>query len=297
MGCIGMGQAPATDQISLRTVPRNFPGRSGTKEDQVYLCSPETAAASALTGVITDPRSLGMPYPRYQAPTHPNVNTAMLLPPLADGSDVALVKGPNIASLPDFEPLPATIAGPVLLEVGDNVSTDEILPAGAQVLPFRSNIPAISRFAFSQIDDTYHDRALAIRDQGGHFVVAGDNYGQGSSREHAAIAPRYLGLRAVVAKRFARIHEQNLVNFGVLPLTFADPGDYDRVDQGDELAIENPAAQIQSGRDVTVENRTKHESYSCMHALSSRQVHLVVSGSLIAFLRDRVTTRRSSPRT
>ena len=297
MGCIGMGQAPATDQISLRTVPRNFPGRSGTKEDQVYLCSPETAAASALTGVITDPRSLGMPYPRYQAPAHPNVNTAMLVPPLADGSEVALVKGPNIASLPDFEPLPETIAGPVLLEVGDNVSTDEILPAGAQVLPFRSNIPAISRFAFSQVDDTYHDRALAIRDQGGHFVVAGDNYGQGSSREHAAIAPRYLGLRAVVAKRFARIHEQNLVNFGVLPLTFADPDDYDRVDQGDELAIEKPAAQIQSGRDVMVENRTKRESYTCTHALSTRQVQLVVSGSLIAFLRDRVTPGRSSPRT
>jgi aconitate hydratase len=297
MGCIGMGQAPATGQISLRTVPRNFPGRSGTKEDQVYLCSPETAAASALTGVITDPRSLGIPYPRYRAPAHPNVNTAMLVAPLADGSDVALVKGPNIASLPDFEALPETIAGPVLLKVGDNVSTDEILPAGAQVLPFRSNIPAISRFAFSQIDATYHDRALAIRDQGGHFVVAGDNYGQGSSREHAAIAPRYLGLRAVVAKRFARIHEQNLVNFGVLPLTFADPGDYDRVDQGDELAIDNPVAQIQSGRDVVVENRTKHESYACTHALSSRQVQLVVSGSLIAFLRDRVTPRRSSPRT
>jgi aconitate hydratase len=297
MGCIGMGQAPATDQISLRTVPRNFPGRSGTKEDQVYLCSPETAAASALTGVITDPRSLGIPYPRYQAPAHPNVNTAMLVPPLADGSEVPLVKGPNIASLPDFVPLPDTIAGPVLLEVGDNVSTDEILPAGAQVLPFRSNIPAISRFAFSQVDDTYHDRALAIRDQGGHFVVAGDNYGQGSSREHAAIAPRYLGLRAVVAKRFARIHEQNLVNFGVLPLTFADPDDYDRVDQGDELAIEKPAAQIQSGRDVMVENRTKRESYTCTHALSSRQVQLVVSGSLIAFLRDRVTPGRSSPRT
>ena len=297
MGCIGMGQAPATDQISLRTVPRNFPGRSGTKEDRVYLCSPETAAASALTGVITDPRTLGIPYPRYQPPARQHVNTAMLVPPLADGSDVALVKGPNIASLPDFEPLPETIAGPVLLKVGDNISTDEILPAGAQVLPFRSNIPAISRFAFSQVDDTYHDRALAIRDRGGHLVVGGDNYGQGSSREHAAIAPRYLGLRAVVAKRFARIHEQNLVNFGVLPLTFADPRDYDRVDQGDELAIQNPAAQIRSGHDVTVENRTKHESYPCMHALSSRQVELVASGSLIAFLRDRVRSRRSSPRT
>ncbi|MGQ0805305.1 MAG: aconitate hydratase [Actinomycetota bacterium] len=288
MGCIGMGQAPATDRISLRTVPRNFPGRSGTKEDQVYLCSPETAAASALTGVITDPRTLGVPYPRYQPPARQHVNTAMLVPPPADGSGVALVKGPNIASLPDFDPLPDTIAGPVLLKVGDNVSTDEILPAGAQVLPLRSNIPAISRFAFSPIDDTYHDRALERRDHRMHLVVGGDNYGQGSSREHAAIAPRYLGLRAVIAKRFARIHAQNLANFGVLPLTFADPSDYDRVDQGDDIAIADAVTQIRSGADVTVENRTKHETYPCAHALSPRQVELVVSGSLVTFLRERV---------
>lgn len=288
MGCIGMGQAPATNQISLRTFPRNFPGRSGTKEDQVYLCSPETAAASALTGVITDPRDLGMPYPRYRGPTKNYVNPAMLVAPPPDGSGVALVKGPNIASLPDFDPLPDTLAGPVLLKVGDNVSTDEILPAGAQVLPFRSNIPAISRFAFWQVDDAYHDRAMATREHGGHFVVGGDNYGQGSSREHAAIAPRYLGLRAVIAKRFARIHAQNLVNFGVLPITFSDPGDYDRVAQGDELAIRAVSDQLRAGRAITVENVSRQETYACTHRLSDRQVELVIAGSLISFLRDRV---------
>jgi aconitate hydratase len=288
MGCIGMGQAPATDRISLRTVPRNFPGRSGTREDRVYLCSPETAAASALTGMITDPRSLGMPYPRYEPPARPRVNTAMLEPPPADGRLTVLVKGPNIASLPDFVPLPAMITGPVLLKMGDNVSTDEILPAGAAVLPLRSNIPAISRFAFSRIDETYHDRALAVREAGGHLVVGGENYGQGSSREHAAIAPRYLGLHAVIAKGFARIHAQNLVNFGVLPLAFADATDYDRVNQGDELVIRDVVARIRDGADVTVENRTTGAEYRCTHDLSPRQVELVAAGSLITFLRDRV---------
>ncbi len=288
MGCIGMGQAPATDQISLRTVPRNFPGRSGTREDKVYLCSPETAAASALTGVITDPRDLGMPYPRYEPPAHVRVNTAMLLAPPRDGRLTMLVKGPNIASLPDFERLPETIVGPVLLKMGDNVSTDEILPAGAEVLPLRSNIPAISRFAFSRIDTTYHDRALVVREEGGHVVVGGENYGQGSSREHAAIAPRYLGLHAVIAKGFARIHAQNLVNFGVLPITFLDPADYDRVQPGDEIVIAHAAEQIRAGSGVEVENRTRGEIYHCTHQLSPRQEDLVAAGSLISFLRDRV---------
>ncbi len=295
MGCIGMGQAPATGQISLRTVPRNFPGRSGTREDKVYLCSPETAAASALTGVITDPRDLEMAYPRYVPPAQVRVNTAMLLAPPRDGRLTMLVKGPNIASLPDFERLPETIVGPVLLKMGDNVSTDEILPAGAEVLPLRSNIPAISRFAFSRIDETYHDRALLVREAGGHVVVGGENYGQGSSREHAAIAPRYLGLHAVIAKGFARIHAQNLVNFGVLPIAFLDPADYDRVEQGDEIAIPLAAAQIRAGSDVAVENRTKGHTYRCTHRLSPRQVDLVAAGSLISFLRDQVNATDSSP--
>ena len=212
-GCIGMGQAPATGRISLRTVPRNFPGRSGTEEDQVYLCSPETVTASALTGKITDPRSLAMTYPNFKEPQTIRLNTAMLVAPAESHETVALEKGPNIASLPLFEPLPDTLEGPVLLKVGDDISTDEIMPAGSDILPYRSNIPKISEFSFSRIDITYAERA---KQQAVSFVVGGDNYGQGSSREHAALGPRYLGLRAVLAKSYARIHQQNLINFGIL---------------------------------------------------------------------------------
>ncbi len=287
MGCIGMGQAPATDEISLRTMPRNFPGRSGTREDKVYLCSPETATASALTGVITDPRDLDMAYPRYRPPTKSYVNTAMLVPPLPGEENLAveLVKGPNIASLPEFGALTADIAGPVLLKMGDDVSTDEILPAGAQVLPFRSNIPAIADFAFWQVDDSYSRRALAVKDSGGHLVVAGENYGQGSSREHAALAPRYLGLRAVIARSFARIHRQNLVNFGILPLTFVDPSAYDGLDQGDELHLPEVAERVRSGQPLTVDNRTKGTTFTVEHRLSSRQVEVLLAGSLIVLHR------------
>ena len=282
-GCIGMGQAPATGKASLRTFPRNFPGRSGTKEDEVYLCSPETATAAALTGVITDPRDLGMPYPRYEPPTRSYVNTEMLVAPV-DGRDVQLEKGPNIVSLPEFEPLPERVAGPVLLTLGDDISTDEIMPAGARVLPYRSNIPAMADFAFDVVDETYPPRA---REVGDHFVVGGDNYGQGSSREHAAIVPRYLGLRAVLAKSIARIHGQNLVNFAVLPLTFTDPGDYDRIDQGDVLVIDEPAEQLRRGERVEVVNETKGEMYAMRHRLTPRQVEIVARGSLISVIRDR----------
>ncbi len=287
MGCIGMGQAPATNEISLRTMPRNFPGRSGTKEDKVYLCSPETATASALTGVITDPRDLDIEYPRFTPPTRSYVNTAMLVPPLPDDENLAveLVKGPNIASLPDFEPLTEHISGPVLLKMGDDVSTDEILPAGAQVLPFRSNIPAIARFSFWQIDDRYHERAMETKDAGGHLVVAGENYGQGSSREHAALAPRFLGLRAVIARSFARIHWQNLVNFGVLPLTFSDPADYERVDAGDELHLSDVDERVRAGEHLSVENRTKGVTFAVEHRLTTRQVEVMLAGSLITLHR------------
>ena len=245
MGCIGMGQAPAVGGNSLRTFPRNFPGRSGTMEDSVYLCSPETAAAAALTGRITDPRELpgllGIDYPRIELPGRSSVNTAMLEPPLpaAQAGQVELVKGPNISSLPDFGPLPDRIEAPVALKVGDDVSTDEILPAGARVLPYRSNIPRLAEFTFGQLDDSYPQRVMASRDGSGHLVVAGSNYGQGSSREHAVIAPRYLGLRAVLAVSFARIHWQNLANFGVLALEFTDPDDYQSIEQGDVLILED----------------------------------------------------------
>jgi len=289
-GCIGMGQAPATGRISLRTVPRNFPGRSGTKEDQVYLCSPETAAASALTGVITDPRTLNMPYPRLEEPESPRLNLDMLVPPLPEGASGELEKGPNVKPLPDLEPLPDRFEGPVLLKVGDDISTDEIMPAGAKVLPFRSNIPAISRFVFSQIDESFFDRAMAHRRKT-FFLVGGDNYGQGSSREHAALAPRYLGLRVVIAKSFARIHLQNLSNFGILPLLFVDPEDWDTIDQDDVLAIEEARTAIQSNR-VRLTNRSKDQTYETLHNLTERQIEMVLAGSLINLVGSRTITTR-----
>jgi predicted aconitate hydratase len=285
-GCIGMGQAPATGRISLRTVPRNFPGRSGTREDQVYLCSPETAAASALTGVITDPRTLEMAYPRFVEPEDIRINTAMLVMPSEDSASIQLEKGPNIQPLPEFDALRDALEGPVLLKVGDNISTDEIMPAGAKVLPYRSNIPEISRFVFGQVDESYAARALKHQKQGS-FVVGGNNYGQGSSREHAALAPRYLGLRAVLAKGFARIHWQNLVNFGILPLTFADPDDWEKIEQDHVLTIPDLRNALQKGRTLSVRNMTRNETYETEHSMSDRQVEIVLEGSLINVVRGR----------
>jgi predicted aconitate hydratase len=282
-GCIGMGQAPATGRISLRTVPRNFPGRSGTKEDQVYLCSPEVAAASALTGVITDPRTLPFPYPRFVEPEKIHLNTEMMLPPV-DGSKVQLEKGPNIQPLPELDPLPDELEGPLLLKVGDNISTDEIMPAGARVLPYRSNIPAISRFVFHQIDEEYAARAEA-NGRKPSFVIGGQNYGQGSSREHAALAPRYLGLRAVLAISFARIHEQNLVNFGILPLTFADPADWNKFEQEDRLHFPQLKARLEKGLPIEVLNKRTGQSHSVIHRLGKRQVEMILAGSLISLVR------------
>ena len=286
-GCIGMGQAPATGRISLRTVPRNFSGRSGTKEDQVYLCSPETAAASALTGVITDPRSLDIEYPRFVEPDEITLNTTMLVPPAKLGEQNELEKGPNIKPLPEFDALPDTIEGHVLMLVGDDISTDVIMPAGTRVLPYRSNIPEISRFVFSQIDETYYERAMKQRETGS-FVVGGENYGQGSSREHAAIAPRYLGLRAVIVKSFARIHWQNLINFGILPLTFENPDDWERIDRDDVLSIVDVRETIQRGRRLEVINKTKDHIYLAEHSMSERQVKIMLAGSLINAVREKI---------
>jgi aconitase A len=287
-GCIGMGQAPATGRISLRTVPRNFPGRSGTSEDQVYLCSPETATASALTGVITDPRTLGMAYPTFVEPEQVLINAEMLVPPAPAGAPVELVKGPNIVSLPSFDPLPETLEGPVLIKLGDNISTDEITPAGEQVLPLRSNLPALSRFVFAPIDAMYYERALQHQPTGS-LIVAGRNYGQGSSREHAALAPRYLGVRAVLAQSFARIHGQNLVNFGILPLTFLDPNDWRDIDQGDVLRLLDVRQAIRHGQHIAVQNQTKHATYMAAHTLTDRQVAIILAGSLINLLRAQHT--------
>ncbi|WP_090014377.1 aconitate hydratase [Lentzea albidocapillata] len=284
LGCIGMGQAPASGRNSLRTFPRNFPGRSGTREDSVWLCSPETAAASALTGVITDPRTLGIRYPELPVLRRASVNKSMLVPPLPrpQAEREPLVKGPNISSLPDFAPPPDHVEAPVLLKVGDDVSTDEISPAGARALPYRSNVPKLAEFTFTPIAPDYPRRAAELRDHGGHVVVAGDNYGQGSSREHAAITPRYLGLRAVVAKSFARIHWQNLANFGVLACEFTDPHDYDRIDTGDTLQLDPP--DLRAGREFTVTNQTKNERYRVRHRLSPAQADAVLAGGRIPLL-------------
>jgi aconitate hydratase len=284
LGCIGMGQAPATGRNSLRTFPRNFPGRSGTREDSVWLCSPETAAAAALTGVITDPRELadrlGIDHPGDPTPERSSVNTDMLVAPLPpeQAADEELVKGSNIASLPDFDPLPAEVDGPVLLKLGDNISTDEISPAGARALPYRSNVPKLAEFTFSQIDEEYAGHAADL--DGPHLIVAGDNYGQGSSREHAAITPRYLGLRAVLAKSFARIHWQNLANFGIVALEFADPADYDRIQQHDRLVLTDLPEQLRGG-EITVHNATRDEDYRLTHRLSARQLDAVLAGGII----------------
>ncbi len=287
-GCIGMGQAPATGRNSLRTVPRNFPGRSGTKEDAVYLCSPETAAVSALRGEITDPRDMGgeMDYPRFQEPDEILVNTDMLVPPPDDGGETELVKGPNIHSLPELKPLPEGLEGPVLIKVGEDISTDEILPAGTRVLPYRSNIVAISRFTFEGIDEHYPERAEEYQHEG-HFVVAGSNYGQGSSREHAALAPRHLGVKAVLAKSFARIHAQNLANFGIVPFVFEDPDDYGRIRRDDLLRIPKVREALANGSEIVeAENVTREESYRLTYRLSGRQVRMILAGSVLNLYRE-----------
>ena len=253
------------------------------------MCSPETAAASALTGVITDPRSLGLSYERIPAPSLPIINTSMLLPPLppAEAKNVRLEKTPNITTLPELGRIADTIKVPILLKVGDDISTDDIMPAGARVMPYWSNIPKTSEFTFELVDDTYAKRARqggATRP--GHAIVAGTNYGQGSSRENAALAPRYLGLEVVLAKSFARIHWQNLINFGVLPLTFSDPAIFDRLEIGDVVEIAGIEAGLSSGQTVTANINGK--PLALRHGLSARQIDLLLRGGVINWLRERI---------
>lgn len=288
-GCIGMGQAPATGRNSLRTTPRNFPGRSGTKEDSVFLCSPETAAASALTGVITDPRTLDMPYPKVKELKRPTIDDQLLDKPLTykEAQKVTLVKGPNIASIPDMDELPDELELPILLKMGDNISTDEILAGGARVLPYRSNLPEISKFTFEIIDETYYKRAKELVDQGGHAIVGGYNYGQGSSREHAALAPRYLGLRVALVKDFARIHWQNLVNFGILPLTFVNVEDYDLLETGDVLVLKDLKTKVKSNFPFDIEVKGKNLLIEVVHTLSERQKEIMLKGGIINWVKHR----------
>lgn len=288
-GCIGMGQAPATGRNSLRTTPRNFPGRSGTREDSVYLCSPETAAVSALTGVITDPRTMDINYPKVKEPKNPTIDINLLEEPLAYelAKTVELYKGPNISSIPKMDEMPDQLEVPILLKMGDNISTDEILAGGARVLPYRSNIPEISKFTFEIIDKTYYQRGMESVSQGGHVVVGGSNYGQGSSREHAALAPRFLGLRVALVKDFARIHWQNLVNFGILPLTFVNFDDYDKLSNGDVLSFSNLRSTLQQGNEFKIMVKGKNILIDVRHTLSGRQLDIILKGGLINWVRDR----------
>jgi aconitate hydratase len=281
LGCIGMGQAPGTGQLSLRTFPRNFPGRSGTTDDQVYLCSPETAAAAALKGVITDPRNLGreMKYPRIKDPAHYVIDDSSILFPkdLEKRKNIEIVRGPNIAPFPDFAPLPETLEAVVALRVGDNISTDEIMPAGARVLPLRSNIEAISQFVYYQIDPEFHKKA---KERGSVVVVGGQNYGQGSSREHAALAPRYLGVRVKIAKSFARIHKANLCNFGIIPFNFKDPGDYDSFQEGVKVMFRDIRDHISKG-DTEIPVELDGRTFTAVLDVSDRQrKHLLAGGTL-----------------
>ncbi len=287
-GCIGMGQAPAIGRNSLRTTPRNFPGRSGTEEDSVFLCSPETAAASALFGKITDPRRLDVPYPKLSQPAIPFLSASLLVPPLPieQAREVALVEGSNIKSLPEFDALPDGLDLPILLKMPDDVSTDEIMPAGAKVLPYRSNLQKIAEFSFERIDPTYVARARAIARRAGHAVIAGKNYGQGSSREHAAAAPRCLGLRIVVAKSFARIHRQNLINYGILPLLFVDPTDYDRLEMNDTLRVRDLRQKLEAGGRILLES--SNAAIETRHGLTSDQIKIILDGGVVNHRRKSV---------
>lgn len=282
--CIGMGQSPNSKGISLRTFNRNFEGRSGTADGQVYLVSPETAAASALTGVFTDPTTLGAPVD-IELPSQFLINDNMVVPPapVEEMDQVEILRGPNIKPFPTTEPMADVIAAKTLLKVGDNITTDHIMPAGAKILPYRSNIPYLSNFCFGVCDKEFPERC---RKEGKGIVVGGSNYGQGSSREHAALVPLYLGIKAVIAKSFARIHCANLANAGILPLVFLDETVYDRIDQMDELEIDNAREAITNGGPITVKNNTKGFTFQVEAILSQRQRDIVLAGGLLNYTRE-----------
>ncbi len=283
--CIGMGQAPKSNAVSVRTNNRNFFGRSGTKSAGIYLTSCETAAVTALTGVLTDPRCLDIDLD-IPLPEKFEVADNLVIPPVEAGQEatVEVVRGPNIKPFPLGKPLTAEVTGQVLLKMEDNITTDHIAPSDAKLLPFRSNVPYLSDFCLTPVDKDFPARAKAA---GGGMLVAGSNYGQGSSREHAALVPLYLGIRAVIAKSFARIHQANLINNGILPMTFADEADYDRVDQGDELALPDVRALVEQGSErFTLRNLTKQEDYTVLLPLTQRQRGMILCGGLLNYTRE-----------
>jgi len=290
-GCIGMGQAPGTDEVSLRTFPRNFPGRSGTKDDKVYLCSPETATAAAMFGVITDPRDMAkeMSYPRIEDPQKYIIDERSIIFPTDELRKTVVVRGPNIRPLPELAALPDTLTAEAVLKVGDNISTDTIMPAGSKVLPLRSNIEAISEYVFSAVDPGF---AGECRSRGDVVVIGGENYGQGSSREHAALAPRFLGVRAKIVKSFARIHQSNLCNFGILPLTFKDPADYAKIAKSMKIVFRDIRARIGRGdREIPVEIDGK--VIMTILGVSGRQRQHLLAGGKLNYVRQELDKQKN----
>ena len=287
--CIGMGAAPPTSGISIRTFNRNFEGRSGTKNAQIYLVSPEVAAATAIKGVLTDPRELGA-YPQIEMPKRFIINDNMFIRPLPieESAAVGIIRGPNIKPLPDFHRLPDRLRGEVLIKVGDNITTDHIMPAGVKILPVRSNIPEISKHVFELVDPGFSSRAL---DKNGGFIIGGENYGQGSSREHAALAPKYLGIKAVIVKSFARIHLANLVNFGIVPLTFKDHADYDSIEMGDNLEV----AVGDLSHELTLRNLTKDTEIELTHSLSQLDVEILKAGGKLPWVKAKSLANELEP--
>lgn len=286
--CIGMGQSPNSKGVSLRTFNRNFEGRSGTKDGQIYLVSPEMAAVSALTGYLTDPRTLG-DMPEFKLPEHFKINDNMVVPPAdeADMDGVEVLRGPNIKPFPQTSPLDDSIDCQVSLKVGDNITTDHIMPAGAKILPLRSNIPAISQHCFTVCDEDFPRRA---KNMGKSIIVGGSNYGQGSSREHAALAPLYLGIKAVLVKSFARIHRANLINAGILPLTFVNEADYDKINQGDEIVLADVRADVEADMSkLTVVNKTTGAEIPVLCELTGRTKDIILAGGLLDYTREQLS--------
>ncbi len=284
--CIGMGGAPGSGQVSVRSYNRNFKGRSGTKDASVYLASPVSCAVFAVKGEMIDPREAGLEIKSLKEPKKYLINRNLIIPPKSDTSGVRIIKGPNIKEVPLKEPRTNTIEAAVLLKLGDNITTDDIMPAGSKVLPFRSNIPAISEFVFRNVDETFSGRAKAAKAGGGGIVIGGENYGQGSSREHAAMAPMYLGLQAVIAKSFARIHRSNLINFGILPLLFKNADDYERIEKGDILAIADVTGPLSADQTFKVENVTKGYIFEVTSALNEREKNVIMKGGLLPYTKQ-----------
>ncbi len=292
--CIGMGQSPNSAGVSLRTFNRNFEGRSGTADAQVYLVSPETAAASAITGLFTDPRTMGQP-PKIKMPDKFLINDNMIIPPAPESEmdDIQIRRGPNIKSFPDTSPMSENIKAKVLLKVSDNITTDHIMPAGAKILPLRSNIPAISEHCFTRCDEEFPSRCKKEK-QG--IIIGGSNYGQGSSREHAAHAPLYLGIKAVIVKSFARIHIANLINAGILPLTFANESDYDKVSMWDVICLPDISKRLKDGKEILLLNETTGDTIPLYANFTKRQADMLLAGGLLNYTREQAAQNQKNKR-